>query len=74
MANLALEAFVLKNEVSISSSHFPSSTFIDLNDSFDEDMCLPVSSDMNVSSSFLALVSNVYLEEDVPSNLNQVQG
>jgi len=74
VANVTIEAFVLKNKMLISSSHFPSSTFIDLNDSFDEDMCLPVSSDMNISSPFLALVSNVYLEEDVPSNLNQVHG
>jgi hypothetical protein len=60
--------------VSISSSHFPSSTFIDLNDSFDEDVCLPVSFEENVFGSFLASISNMYLVEDVLSNLNQVQG
>jgi hypothetical protein len=33
-----------------------------------------VNFDVNVSSSFLALILDVYLEEDVPSNLNQVEG
>jgi hypothetical protein len=33
---------------------------------------LLVSFNMNVSSSFLALISDVYPMEDVPSNLNQV--
>jgi hypothetical protein len=59
-----------KEDTPISSSHFPSSTFIDLNNSFDEDVYLLVSFDVNVSSSFLALILNVYLAEDVPSNLN----
>jgi hypothetical protein len=74
MENVVLEAFIVKQKVSISSSHFPSSTFIDLNDSFDEDVCLPVSFEENVFGSFLASISNMYLVEDVLSNLNQVQG
>ncbi len=70
MANVVPKIFVLKKEKLVSSSHFPSSTFIDLNDSFDEDVCLLVSSNMNVSSSLPALVSDVYPMEDVFSNLN----
>jgi hypothetical protein len=48
----------MKHEVSdkentiVSSLHFLSSTFIDLSDSSDEDVCLHVSFDVNVSSSF----------------------
>jgi hypothetical protein len=33
---------------------------------------MPVNFDTNVSSSFSALISNVYHVEDVPSNLNKV--
>jgi hypothetical protein len=33
-----------------------------------------MSFDLNVSGSFLALVLDMYLVEDLPSNLNQVQG
>ncbi len=33
-----------------------------------------MSFDVNVFSSFFALILNVYLDEDVSSNLNQVQG
>jgi hypothetical protein len=80
VANVVPEAFVMKQEVPnnedipISSLHFPSSNFIDFSDSFDEDVYLPVSSDINVSSLFLTLVLDVYLVEDVLSNMNQVQG
>jgi hypothetical protein len=76
MANVAFEAFIVKQETldkedtPVSSSDFPSSTFIDLRDSFDEDVFLPMNYDMNVFSSFLALVSDMYLVEDMPSNLN----
>ncbi len=58
----------------VSSSHFPSSTFIDFNNSSDEDVYPLVSFDVNVSSSFLAPILNVCHVEDMPSNLNQVQG
>ncbi len=64
----------MKQKMPISSSHFPSSTFIDLNNSINEDVCLPMSFVVNVYGSFSALVSDVYLVEDVPSNLNQIQG
>jgi hypothetical protein len=70
------EVFIVKQEmldkedIPISSSHFPSSTFIDINDSFDEDVSLLVSFDMNVFGSFSALILDVYHVEDVPSNLN----
>jgi len=46
----------VKQKMPISSLHFPSSTFIDFNDSFDEDVYLPVNSDVNVFGSFSALV------------------
>jgi hypothetical protein len=58
VANVALEAFVVKQEVPdkkdtpLSYLHFLSSTFIDLNDSSNEDVSLPVSFDVNVSDSF----------------------
>jgi hypothetical protein len=80
VANVALEAFVVKQEVPdkedtpVSYFHFPSSTFIDFNNSFDEDVSLPVSFDVNVFGSFLPPVLNVYIVEDLASNLNQVQG
>jgi len=74
MANVAPKAFVVKPKTPISSLHFPSSTFIDFSDSFDEDVYLPMSSEVNVFGSFLALISDMYPVEDVPSNLNQVQG
>jgi len=70
------EVFIVKQEmldkedIPISSSHFPSSTFIDINDSFDEDVSLLVSFDMNVFGSFSALILDVYHVEDVSSNLN----
>ncbi len=62
-----------KEDTPVSSSHFRSSTFIDFNDSSDEDVYLFVNSDINVSSSFLAPTSDVYPTEDVPSNLNYIQ-
>jgi hypothetical protein len=80
MANVVPEAFVVKQEAldkkdtQVSFLHFPSSTFINLNDSSDEDVSLPVNPYMNTFGSFLALVLDVYPMEDVPSNLNQVQG
>jgi hypothetical protein len=54
VANVALKVFIVKQEgldkedTLVSSSHFPSSTFIDLNDSSNNDVCLHVSFDMNV--------------------------
>jgi len=79
MANVAPKAFLVKQEALdkedflVSFSHFLSSTFINLNDSFDEDVHLPMNSDMNVYGSFPTSVLDVYLV-DVLSNLNQVQG
>jgi hypothetical protein len=61
-----------KEDTFVSSSHFPSSNFINLNDSSDEDVSLHVSFDMNVFGSFLALILDVYPIEDMLSNLNQV--
>jgi hypothetical protein len=61
-----------KEDILISSSHFPSSTFIDCNDFFYEDVSLPMSSNMNVYGSFPPPVLNVYIVEDMPSNLHQV--
>ncbi len=63
-----------KEEIPISSSHFPSSTFINLNNCSDEDVSLPMSFDVNVCGSFLPLVSKVSTLEGVLLNLNQVQG
>jgi hypothetical protein len=80
MANVALEVFIVKQKTldkentPVSSSHFPSSTFIDLNDFFDEDVSLHVSFDMNVFGSFPALILDVYHVWDMLSNLNQVYG
>jgi hypothetical protein len=80
VANVASKAFVVKQDLSnkedalISSSHFLSSTFIDLNNSFDEDVSLPMSFNMNVYGLFPAPISNVYIVEDMPSNLNMVHG
>ncbi len=80
MANVAPKAFVVKQEVMdkedipVSSSHFSSSTFIDLSNSSNEDVCMLMNFDVNISNSFLALILDVYPMEDVPSNLNQVQG
>jgi hypothetical protein len=59
MVNMAPKAFVVKQKMPISSLHFPSSTFIDFNHSFDEDVYLHVSFDVNVFGSFSALVSNM---------------
>jgi hypothetical protein len=79
VANVALKAFVVKQEVLdkedtlVSSLHFPSSTFIDLSDSANEGVFLPVSFNVNVFGSFPTLVLDVYLVEDVPSNLNQIK-
>jgi hypothetical protein len=79
VANVVLEVFFVKQEAldkedtPISSLHFPSLTFI-LNESFYEDVYLFVNSDINVFGSFSALVSDVCPMEDMPSNLNQVQG
>ncbi len=61
-----------KKDTPISFSYFPSSIFINLSNSSDEDVCLPMSSNMNVFGSFSAPILDVYLVEDVPSNLNQV--
>jgi hypothetical protein len=72
VANVILEAFIVKQKVSdkdytlVSSSHFLSLTFIDLNYFSNEDVSLLMSSNMNVFSSFLAPILNVYLVEDVP--------
>ncbi len=71
MANVAPEAFVVKQktldkgDTLVSPSHFPSSTFIDFRDFFNEDVSLPVSTNVNVSSSFLAPILDVYLLEDM---------
>jgi hypothetical protein len=65
MENVALEAFVVKLEVPknenilVSSLHFPSSTFIDFSNFSNEDVYLLVSSNANVSSSFLASILDV---------------
>ncbi len=61
-----------KEDTPVSSSHFPSSTFIDLNDFSNEDVSLHVSFDMNVFGSFSALILDVYHVEDMPSNLSKV--
>ncbi len=80
MANVVPEAFIVKQEASdkedtqVSFFHFPSSTFINFNNSFDEDVLMPMSPYVNTFGSFLALLLDVYHVEDVPSNLNQVQG
>jgi hypothetical protein len=58
----------------VSSLHFPSSTFIDISDSSDEDVSMLVSFDANVFGSFPPSVSDVYIVDDVPSNLNHVKG
>ncbi len=57
-----------KENTLISALHLLSSTFIDLSDSANEDVFLPVNFDVNVFSSFFTLVLDVYLVEDVPSN------
>jgi hypothetical protein len=55
-----LKLEMLKNENTlISSLHFPSSTFIDFNNFSDEDVYLLVSSNANVSGSFLASILDV---------------
>ncbi len=80
VANVVFEAFIVKQEASdkedtpISFLHFPSSTFIDFNDSSNEDVSFLMSPYMNTFGSFSALVSDVYPVEDMLSNLNQVQG
>jgi hypothetical protein len=54
VANVAFKVFIVKQErlnkedTLVSFSHFLSSTFINLNDSSDKDVCLHVSFDMNV--------------------------
>jgi hypothetical protein len=63
-----------KEDIPVSPLHFPSSTFIDLKDFSDEDVSLLVNSNMNVSNSFPTPILDLYLLEDMPSNLNQVQG
>jgi hypothetical protein len=80
MANVAPEAFVVKQEALdkedtlVSSSHFLSSTFIDLSNFYNKDVSLLVSFDVNVFGSFPLLILDVYIMESVLSNLNQIQG
>jgi hypothetical protein len=50
-----------------------SSTFIGLNNYFNEDVSLPMSFNVNVCGSFLPLVSRVSTLKGVPSHLNKVQ-
>ncbi len=50
-----------------------SSTFIDLNDYYSEDVSLPMSFDVNGCGSFLPLVLRMSTLEGVLSNLNKVQ-
>jgi len=74
VANVAPKAFVVKQKkldkenTLISALHLLSSTFIDLSDSANEDVFLPMNFDVNVFGSFFTLVLDVYLVEDVPSN------
>jgi hypothetical protein len=63
-----------KEEIPISYYHFPSSTFIDINDCSNDDVSMLVSVDVNVCGSFLPLVSKVSTLEGVLLNFNQVQG
>jgi hypothetical protein len=78
VVNVASKAFIVKQDLLdkedtlVSSSHFFSSTFIELNNSFDEDVSPPMSFNMNVYGLFSALISNVYPMEDMLSNLNMV--
>ncbi len=65
VVNVALAGFIVKQEapnkedILVSSLHFPSSTFIDLSDSFDEDVSLLVGYKIYVYGSFPPLVSGV---------------
>jgi hypothetical protein len=43
VTNVAFEAFIVKQEVLVSSSHFPSLNFIDLSNFSNEDVRLPMS-------------------------------
>jgi hypothetical protein len=61
-----------KEDTPVSSLHFPSSTFIDFNDSSNEDVYFLVSFDVNVFGSFPTSILDVYPVQDVPSNLNRV--
>ncbi len=76
--NVAPTTFIVKQKATnkkdnlISSSHFPSSTFINLNDCSNENISLPVSFDVNVYGSISPLVSGMSTLEGIPSNLDQV--
>jgi hypothetical protein len=74
MVNVVPKAFVVKQDVSVSSSYFPSSTFIDFNNRSNEDVCLLMSSNVDVCNSFSTSISDMYHVQDMPSNLNHVQG
>jgi hypothetical protein len=78
MVNVAPEAFIVKQETLdkedtlVSSSHFLSSTFIDFSNFSNKDVSLLVNFDVNVFGSFPLLILDVYIMENVPSNLNQI--
>jgi hypothetical protein len=62
-----------KEDNPISSSHFPSSTFINFNDYFNEDVCLPMNFNVNVYGSLSPLVLGMSILKGIPLNLDQVQ-
>jgi hypothetical protein len=62
-----------KKDNPISITHFLSSTFINFNNYYNEDVSLLVSFDVNVYSSLSPLVLGVSTLEGIPSNLDQVQ-
>jgi hypothetical protein len=76
MVNVAPATFIMKQKVinkednPISSSHFPSSTFINFNNYSNENVSLPVSFDVNVYGSLSPLVLGVSIVEGIPSNLD----
>ncbi len=79
MVNVAPEVFIVKQNAinkednPISSSHFPSSTFINFNNYFNEDVSLPMSFNVNVYGSLSPLVLGMSILKGIPSNLDQVQ-
>jgi hypothetical protein len=76
VVNVAPMTFIVKHEapnkedILVSSLHFPSSTFIDLSNYCDEDVSLHVGYNINVYGLFPSLVLGVSILHGMPLNLN----
>ncbi len=77
MVNVAPEIFIVKQKTINKKDNpiliFPSSTFINFNDYFNENVSLPMNFNVNVYGSLSPLVLGMSILKGIPSNLDQVQ-